>query len=116
VRCWPHHFDIATLIDRGAAADKTARSVGVGMEPGDDSYAEPYYYVNAYPPPAAGAMLPALAGDGSWHTAGWFGAVLPGSRLARSGQHDQVAAFLGSAVRACSRGVESGWRETVTTD
>src|SRR5947208_2909581 len=30
VRCWPHHFDIATLITVSADA-----SVGIGMEPGD---------------------------------------------------------------------------------
>ncbi len=46
VECWPHHFDIATLIqpdDESVGA--LARSIGVGMSPGDGSYADPYFYV-----------------------------------------------------------------------
>ncbi|HKG96144.1 MAG TPA: hypothetical protein VKA84_29795 [Gemmatimonadaceae bacterium] len=98
VRCWPHHFDIATLIDAGAG-----RSVGAGLEPGDESYAEPYWYVSPHPSPAAGAALPTLAGGGFWHTAGWTGAVLRGSGLTpdASRQREQVEAFLASAVSAC---------------
>jgi hypothetical protein len=93
VRCWPHHFDIAVLIDVGPG-----RSVGVGLAPGDAYYDEPYFYVNMHPqpmtPPAA-----RLDGNGSWHTHEWIGAVLPGSRLAlRDGQGTQIRAFLSSAV------------------
>ena len=45
VRCWPHHFDIASLIllDEGGGED--ARSIGVGFSPGDETFNEPYYYV-----------------------------------------------------------------------
>ena len=44
VRCWPHHFDIATLVrlEQG----ESARSVGVGVSPGDEYYAQPYVYVS----------------------------------------------------------------------
>ena len=48
IRCWPHHFDIATLVvlDPNKGAEE-ARSVGCGMSPGDGTYAEPYFYVTA---------------------------------------------------------------------
>ena len=92
VRCWPHHFDIATLIDVGPGA-----TVGLGMEPGDVYYAEPYYYANIYPPRSE--PLPALAGGGSWHTHEWTGAVLPGSRLGRDDQRAQIESFIESALR-----------------
>jgi hypothetical protein len=99
VRCWPHHFDIATLID--VAPGKTN---GAGMEPGDESYEEPYFYVNAYPRPSADSPLPPLAGGGSWHTRGWFGAVLPSSRIGSAGDAEtQIAAFLESATAASRR-------------
>src|SRR5262249_14843197 len=76
IRCWPHHFDIATLI-----TVKPGKTVGVGLEPGDHYYDEPYFYVNANPQPRTAAATAQLAGGGSWHTHEWFGAVLPGSRV-----------------------------------
>ncbi len=85
VRCWPHHFDIAALQDLGEG-----RSVGTGLSPGDGSYPAPYYYVTPWPYPAA-ESLPPLA-QGSWHTEGWIGAVLPGS--------EAPEAFLAEAVGA----------------
>jgi hypothetical protein len=95
VRCWPHHFDIATLIE--VAPERT---VGVGMEPGDVYYAEPYFYVNMRP--ATDATRPALEGGGAWHTHEWIGAVLQGSQLASTNQRAQCEAFLLSAIAACS--------------
>src|SRR5215216_3833501 len=42
VRCWPHHFDIATLIEVAPSrAGQPAKTMSVGMEPGDNYYAEP---------------------------------------------------------------------------
>ena len=60
VRCWPHHFDIATLLvlDEGDTPEQT-RSVGAGMTPGDASYPVPYLYVTPWPYPAPGQTLPA---------------------------------------------------------
>jgi hypothetical protein len=103
VRCWPHHFDIATLIEvEPARGTHSAPTVGVGVEPGDNYYAEPYFYVNAYPfPPASRATGP-LGGGGSWHTNEWIGAVLPGSRLQATDQRAQLESFVQSAVRACT--------------
>ena len=48
VRCWPHHFDIATLLTIAPG-----QTIGVGLEPGDGYYDEPYWYVNQYPAPSA---------------------------------------------------------------
>jgi hypothetical protein len=98
VRCWPHRFDIATLIS--AAPNHT---IGVGLEPGDHYYDEPYFYVNMDPHPAASrARSRPLWGNGLWHTTGWIGAVLPGSRLgSASAQERQVREFVDSAVSAC---------------
>lgn len=74
-RCWPHHFDIATLITVEPNDDPdAAKSVGVGMTPGDDSYSEPYFYVTPWPYPQK-TTLPELR-HGKWHTEGWMGAVL----------------------------------------
>ncbi len=97
IRCWPHHFDIATLIDVGKG-----RSIGVGMEPGDQYYDEPYFYVNMSPSPKPAAATASLSGGGTWHTKEWVGAVLPGSRIADADSaKDQVHAFLDSAIVAC---------------
>jgi len=109
VRCWPHHFDIATLIEVSRAAGRApARTVGIGLEPGDQYYAEPYFYLNMHPAPRAGVALPALSGGGDWHTHEWIGAVLPASRLTAPDQRAQVDAFVGSALTACRQIVLAG--------
>ncbi|MDP9204922.1 MAG: hypothetical protein M3P12_05620 [Gemmatimonadota bacterium] len=98
VRCWPHHFDIGTLIKVASG-----RTIGVGLEPGDDYYDEPYFYVNMRPQPTASrARSRPLWGSGTWHTDEWVGAVLCGSRLgSASSQERQTREFLDSAVSAC---------------
>lgn len=102
VRCWPHHFDIATLIDV-ARHEHHDHTIGIGMDPGDAYYDEPYLYVNLNPKPPAPALVMPLAGGGSWHTKEWIGAVLPGSRLVDSAtdQEQEVRVFLKSARAAC---------------
>ena len=97
VRCWPHHFDVGMLIDATGN-----RSIGVGLELGDDHYDEPYFYVNMTPQPGVDRVAELrLDGEGSWHTNGWIGAVLPGSRLrGNASQLSQVGGFLDSAIAA----------------
>ncbi|RLB52026.1 MAG: hypothetical protein DRJ42_15785 [Deltaproteobacteria bacterium] len=104
VRCWPHHFDIATLISldpAGATDAEEARSVGVGMTPGDGGVSVPYFYITPWPYPPAD-QLPKLEGGGHWNTEGWVGALLRGDELHGDAatQRDQVAAFVTSAVSA----------------
>ncbi len=110
VRCWPHHFDLATLLRLDPDADpEEARSIGVGLSPGDDTFAEPYFYVLPWPRPAG--ELPELDG-GRWHTEGWTGAVLDATELAggrsNGAQRERIERFLTSAVTACRRLLETG--------
>jgi hypothetical protein len=105
VRCWPHHFDVGVLHFVDAPTDSVGnRSVGMGMTPGDDYYAEPYWYVNPFPPPEGPDPLPTLGGGGQWHQGDWFGAVLLGRDAIRGSsardQERQVATFLQSAFEA----------------
>ena len=99
VRCWPHHFDIATLIMLGGSGED-ARTIGAGMAPGDEGIRDPYYYVTPWPRPEV-ESIPALAA-GRWNTRGWFGAVLPALEPRAT-----VSAFLEEAVRKC-RSLMSG--------
>ena len=89
------------LVREAIFPTEPGKTVGVGLEPGDAYYDEPYFYVTASPrPPAAAATAP-LAGDGSWHTHEWVGAVLPGSRLRPAQIESQPSAFLDSGIAAC---------------
>lgn len=69
VRCWPHHFDIATVVEL-----EGARSIGIGVSPGDAYYAQPYLYLSPTPTPDTND-LPPLPPGGRWHTKDFFGAV-----------------------------------------
>jgi hypothetical protein len=109
VRCWPHHFDLATLLRLDPDADpEEARSIGVGLSPGDGTFAEPYVYILPWPRPAG--ELPELDG-GRWHTEGWTGAVLDATELTGGGsngaQRERIERFLTSAVTACRRLLET---------
>jgi len=55
VRCWPHHFDIATLLtfDPEEPDAERARSCGLGLSPGDNSSKVPYLYVGPWPRPSS---------------------------------------------------------------
>jgi len=101
VRCWPHHFDLATLVTLDEGADpEDARSIGVGLSPGDESIEQPYVYVTPWPAPPDDA-LPALP-SGRWHTEGFTAAVLTGEELLASSADPPAAlrAFLDAAVPA----------------
>ncbi len=110
VRCWPHHFDIATLITLpGGAIDGSARTVGVGMAPRDGGYESWYWYVTPWPYPDVEG-LPALRPPARWHTEGWTGAVLRGTDVVATPatrRHDRVAAFLEEGVAAATRALET---------
>jgi hypothetical protein len=112
VRCWPHHFDIATLIypdsglgpglDPGAASSETARSIGAGLSPGDTQRPAPYLYVTPWPYPSP-ENLPDLEGGGTWNTAEWVGALLETAMLL-DGSGDpgyRAERFVKSAVAGC---------------
>ena len=87
VLCWPHHFDIATLL-----TVREGTTIGAGLSPGDASYPDPYWYVTPWPYPPV-ASLPALS-RGAWHTAGWVGAVM-------DAREEQARAFVDEAIARC---------------
>ena len=101
VRCWAHHFDIATVISLEGGDAEVARSIGLGLSPGDDSYGEPYFYVAPWPHPEAD-QLEDVAAIGHWHMAGFVAYVVTGSEFA--GDDDggtAVKAVLVSALARC---------------
>lgn len=104
VRVWPHHFDIATLVtlDPGKGSEE-ARSINVGMSPGDDTYEEPYWYVSPWPYPQD-PKLAELESGGHWHTEGFLAAVLPAGRIVETGGEQETAArsFVDSAIRGAA--------------
>ncbi|MEC9373942.1 MAG: hypothetical protein VYC34_08865 [Planctomycetota bacterium] len=104
IRCWPHHFDIATLITLPESEFGKGRTIGVGMTPGDSTDPLPYWYVTPWPYPG-NKSLPPLEGEGRWHTTGWTGALLSHSAITWSmtadAQAERLAEFLASAIAAC---------------
>jgi hypothetical protein len=95
VRCWPHHLDLDSLVSFGGG-----RTSGLGFEPGDDYYDEPYFYVSVYPAPPVVA-LPLLPAIGSWHTHHFTAAIATASKILVA-EHQQVGidAFLDAAIDA----------------
>lgn len=84
VRLWPHHFDIAMLIDK----------IGIGFLAGDDEIDEPYWYV--YNTPMPDPLLPLSTGE--WHRGHWTGAVLQGDP-----ERAVIERFLDEAIAQVSR-------------
>ncbi len=99
IRIWPHHFDIATLIDLPNTKNGEP-VVGIGMSPGDNNYSDPYWYLYTYPA-LEPDNLPDLDGGGFWHTENWIGAVLRASQLSGEveKQGQQIETFLNSALK-----------------
>jgi hypothetical protein len=98
VRCWPHHFDIATLWTLGDGDAETAPAVGVGLSPGDGAYAEPYFYVSPWPWPAP-EKLPPLPAPADWHTKGFTAAILTGTSLvALSDRRETTRQLLAASI------------------
>lgn len=103
VRCWPHHFDIASLWSWDPEKDaEEGRSIGVGFVPGDTTYPMPYIYVTPWPYPENAPKLALSAGQ--WHTDAWFGAVLTLEQLGPADtQGARVAQFIEEAVAASGK-------------
>jgi hypothetical protein len=98
VRCWPHHFDLASLISFSTRETDVTGYVGAGLSPGDEYYDEPYFYVSVYPRPDS-AALPRLPKIGHWHTLEFTAAVAPAHQIvAANNQKDEVDEFLKVAV------------------
>jgi hypothetical protein len=97
VRCWPHHFDIATYVALESGDFETARGVGVGLSPGDATYDQPYFYVNPWPHLNADE-LPELPAPGYWHTQGFVGAIATAKHIFTLSDIDaELPAFIAGA-------------------
>jgi len=102
VRCWPHHFDIATLISLDKDGGEHARSIGVGMSPGDDIFPEPYFYISPWPYPSQ-ADLPPMPEPAFWYREGFTAVILKSSDLTaiKDGkqQQDRITLILENAIQ-----------------
>jgi hypothetical protein len=95
VRCWPHHFDLDSLVPLGRG-----RTMGLGWCPGDDYCDEPYFYLSMYPEPVI-PRLPLLPPQGHWHSYQFLAAMAPAHKIVVAGdQGGYVDAFLNFAVDA----------------
>jgi hypothetical protein len=98
LRCWPHHFDLATLITLPARNGDATGNVSAGFSPGDEYYDEPYFYVSVYPEPDP-RTLPSLPTLGHWHLRDFMAAVAPAHKIvAAKNQQAETDDFLPAAV------------------
>ncbi len=104
VRCWPHHFDIATYIRFEDGDEETAKGLGVGLSPGDDAYDQPYYYVTPWPYLDPADLTPAPA-PGHWRTEGFVALIATAAEIAEAGgdAEDVSRAFLKQAASSARR-------------
>ena len=105
VRCWPHHFDIAVLFALDEGDPETARSIGVGMSPGDGSYDQPYYYCSPWPAPTVD-QLPASPSGFHWHTEGFTSLVATAEEL--RAEINQLEALLQAAFKVVAEILDHG--------
>ena len=101
VRCWPHHFDIATLLNIG---EEKLQSIGIGLSPGDSNNPEPYFYVTMWPYPNIEEVSFTEIPVGNWNFEGWVGTSLLASEIVKKPdekfQCDVVVEFIGKSVKA----------------
>ena len=99
-RCWPHHFDLATLTSFPLPRRATTAYVGAGLSPGDRYYGEPYFYLSVYPAPDRSA-LPPLSPLGRWHVEDFTGAVATATTFGATARPEaETDAFLATALEA----------------
>jgi hypothetical protein len=93
VRCWPHHFDLDTLVTIAPG-----RTTGIGFSPGDEFYNEPYFYVSLDPEPDEASLLP-LPAIGHWHRTPFTAAIATARRIVEAkDQKGEVEGFLHEAM------------------
>jgi len=99
-RCWPHHFDLATLTSFPLPRRETTGYIGAGLSPGDHFYSEPYFYLSVYPAPDPSA-LPPPPPIGHWHVEGFTGAVATATAIRATARPEaETEAFLAAALEA----------------
>ncbi|WP_462251831.1 hypothetical protein [Ekhidna sp.] len=99
IRCWPHHFDLATLIPLELDANgEVLKSIGVGLSPGDEGIDEPYIYINIWPSIEYDKLAQHKLPAGHWNKEGWSGAVLTYSDFVSEDQEQMVSGFIREVV------------------
>jgi len=84
VRCWPHDFDLTTLLEFQVSDDPNPKkTLRIGLSPGDSFYETPYYYVTPRPF-SMDLTLPPLPSGGRWRLEDRQGAVMTHEALLRS--------------------------------
>jgi hypothetical protein len=76
---YPHHFDLSLVW----FPHDDERQLGVGWSAGDESVAEPYLYLTAYPEPKGFTDIK-LPDGAHWQSEGFSGGILPYAALAAS--------------------------------
>lgn len=76
---YPHHFDLS-LVWFPLGDDK---QLALGFSTGDETIAEPYIYLTAYPDPVGFTDIK-LSGGAYWQSKGFNGAILPYAALQAS--------------------------------
>ena len=103
IRCWAHHYDIATEVNFPATESDEVRTIGVGFSPGDDHYAEPYFYISPWSD-IDKSDLPEPAVTGHWHTDGFTGIIATGTQVLNLADLDrELPEFLSGAFALCRR-------------
>ena len=101
VRCWPHHFDLDTLVDLGRG-----RTMGIGYCPGDEFCDEPYFYISIYPEPYIPA-LPLLPPVAHWHSYKFIAALAPAHKIVASlDQRRDIAGFFDISIDAALKALK----------
>jgi len=104
VRCWPHHFDLATLLN---IAEERLQSIGIGMSPGDKNNNEPYFYVTMWPYPDLEKISLSDLLIGKWNIKDWIGASLTASEIIKNtdeqSQSEIVTDFIINSVSAIKK-------------
>lgn len=99
VKCWPHHFDIATLIPiEEDAKGEVVKSIGIGLSPGDEGTNEPYIYINAWPNIPFDKLEKVQLSMGCWNKEGWSGAKLVYSQILNK-DANELEKFIDSTIK-----------------
>ncbi|MCA9470496.1 MAG: hypothetical protein MRJ96_06095 [Nitrospirales bacterium] len=80
VRCWPHFFDIATLLTLEQKGTSEKATIGIGLSPGDATFADPYFYVSLWPYPPKESLPPVIE-PSFWHLEGFTALIIRASDL-----------------------------------
>jgi hypothetical protein len=110
IQLWPHHFDLSMLWLPGEKIpgqdpdneEHSDKQMNFGFTFGDDTIAEPYFYVTAYPLPDGLPKLQ-LPAEARWHNEGFNGAVLLYKDLVKQTDHNAYLVGLWRHLLAASR-------------